>query len=159
MLKIAKIIKSNGTDGDILVGLIDIAIEEIDNQEPVFIEFDGLPVPFFIESLQQKGSSRAIMHITGVDNLEDAEEIVGRPVYVDYLEFEDEGEDFVGWTVFDKEREVGVVTDIEAIPGNPCLDVSVDGREVLVPLHEDFIINVDEKRRILKLDLPEGLIP
>ena len=159
MLKIAKVIKSNGTDGDILVGLIDIAIEEIDNQEPVFIEFDGLPVPFFIESLQQKGSSRAIMHITGVDSLEDAEEIVGRSVYVDYLEFEDEGEDFVGWTVFDKEREVGVVTDIEAIPDNPCLDVFVDGQEVLVPLHEDFIISVDEKLRILKLDLPEGLIP
>ena len=163
MLQIAKVLKSNGTDGDILIGLYDITIDQIDTKEPVFIEFDGLPVPFFIESIQPKGG-KVIVHITDVDNLEDAEEIVGRAVYADYFEEEDDGEDFTGWTVYDKGREVGVVSGEEDIPGNPCLVVSVGKgvpsrrEEVLVPLHEDFVVQIDEPGRRLYMDLPEGLI-
>lgn len=165
MLQIAKVLKSNGTDGDILIGLFDIAIEEIDTKEPVFIEFDGLPVPFFFESLSPKGTGKAIAHITDVDNLEDAEEIAGRPIYADYFEEEEDGEDFSGWTLYDKKREVGIISGLEPIPGNPCLIVSVgkaegSGKEeVLVPLHEDFVIKIDEKSRRLVLDIPDGLIP
>lgn len=158
MLQIAKILKSNGTDGDILIGLFDIGIEQIDTKEPVFIEFDGLPVPFFFESLKPKGNGRAIAHITDVDSLEDAEEIVGRAVFADYFEEEEGEDDFSGWTVFDGDRRIGVVTGLEAIPGNPCLDVDVNGREVLIPLHEDFIVEADEKSETLVLNLPDGLI-
>ena len=159
MLRIAKVLKSNGTDGDILLGLSGIDIEQIDTKEPVFIEFDGLPVPFFFESLKARGNSKAIAHLTDVDNLEDAEEIVGREVRADYFEEEAEGEDFAGWTLYDGERRVGEVTGLEPIPGNPCLDVEVEGEEVLVPLHEDFVVRIDPVAKILFLNLPEGLIP
>ena len=83
MLQIAKIIKSNGTGGDVLMGLYDISVQDFDLKEPLFIEFDGLPVPFFIESITAKGNSKAIVHLSGVDCLEDAEEIVGRAVWLD----------------------------------------------------------------------------
>lgn len=159
MFRIAKVLKSNGTDGDILIGLSDIAIEEIDTKEPVFIEFDGLPVPFFFDSLRPKGNGKAIAHITDVDSLEDAEEIVGRAMSVDYLEEEESGEDFIGWTLYDGDVEVGPVTDIEDIPGNPCLDVLVDGKTVLIPFHEDFVESVDGKRKRLVLNVPSGLLP
>lgn len=158
-----KILKSWGTDGSVVMSLLDTDPEELKVGEPVFIEFDGLPVPFFIESIQPKGG-KAIVHITDVDNLEDAEEIVGRAVYADYFEEEDDGEDFTGWTVYDKGREVGVVSGEEAIPGNPCLVVSVGKgvpshqEEVLIPLHEDFVVQIDEPGRRLYMDLPEGLI-
>ena len=46
MQKIAQVLKSNGTDGELLVSFFDIDPEEIDLQEPVFIYMDGLPVPF-----------------------------------------------------------------------------------------------------------------
>ena len=66
MLQIAKVLKSNGIDGDILIGIRDIEIQDIDLKEPVFIYFDGLPVPFFIESISPKGTGKAIVHITDV---------------------------------------------------------------------------------------------
>ncbi len=158
MFRIAKVLKSNGTDGDILIGLSDVAIEEIDTKEPVFIEFDGLPVPFFFESLRPKGNGKAIAHITDVDSLEDAEEVVGRAMSVDYFEEEESGEDFIGWTLFDGEREVGPVTDVEDIPGNPCLDVLFNGGTVMIPFHEDFIESVDRERRRLVMNVPAGLL-
>lgn len=159
MLQLAKVLKSNGTDGDILIGLFDIAIEEIDTREPVFIEFDGLPVPFFFEKIQAKGNGKAIAHITDIDSLDDAEEIVGRAMSVDYFEEEENDEDFIGWTAYDGKRELGPVTDIEDIPGNPCLDVLMGEDTVMIPFHEDFIKSVDRKRKRLVLNVPVGLLP
>ncbi len=153
MLQIAKIIKSNGTGGDVLMGLYDISVQDFDLKEPLFIEFDGLPVPFFIESITAKGNYKAIVHLSGVDCLEDAEEIVGRAVWLDAEEEEEDSEDFIGWTLLDKGRIVGTVTGIEPIPGNLCLIVG----DTLVPLHEDLVLSADSEKRILDLDLPEGL--
>ena len=82
MLSVAKIIKSNGTSGDVLIGLLDCELSDLTNEEPVYIEFDGLPVPFFVESISPKGSTRAIVHLTDVDSLQDAEELVGREIYI-----------------------------------------------------------------------------
>ena len=153
MLQIAKILKSNGTDGGILIGMRDIDVEDINLKEPVFIEFDGLPVPFFIQDITPRGASKAIIHLNDVLSLQDAEEIVGRAVYVDSDQDEEGEEDFLGWTVYDRDVRVGIVDGFEDIPGNPCLAIG----DILIPLHEDFVISIDDKERILTLDLPSGL--
>ena len=154
MLQIAKILKSNGTDGGLLIGVRDIEVGQIDLQEPVFIEFDGLPVPFFIQDLQQRGTSKAVIHLNDIVNLEDAEEVVGRPVFIEGEWEEEEELDFTGWTLLNRGREVGTVTGMEPIPGNLCLYVG----ETLVPLHEDLILSADPDARILDLELPDGLL-
>lgn len=157
MPQIAKVLKSNGTDGGILIGVRDIEIGQIDLKEPVFIEFDGLPVPFFILDLQQKGHDKAVVHLNDVTSLEDAEELVGRMISIEG-EWEDEQEeDFTDWLVFDRGNRLGLVTGMEPIPGNLCLYVETSQGEAMIPLHEDFVISVDEQNRSLFLDLPEGL--
>lgn len=153
MLQIAKILKSNGTDGGILIGVRDIAVDQIELKEPVFIYFDELPVPFFIQDIRQRGASKAVVHLNDVTTLEDAEELVGRAVFID-AEFEEEEEDdFVGWTVLNRGEEYGVVTGVEPIPGNLCIYVG----DTLIPLHEDLIISADPEERVLDLEIPEGL--
>ena len=155
MLAVAKIVKSYGTDGGLLLSS-NVDLESLDFKEPVFIVFDGLQVPFFILDYTPKGS-KAIVHLNDVATLEDAEEIVGRTVYAD-ADLEDDGElDFTGWTVYDRDRKIGICTGLEAIPGNPCLCVDGPTGEVLIPLHEDFILRADEGTQTLTLDLPAGL--
>ena len=156
MLPVAKVVKSFGTDGGLLLSS-DVDLESLDFKEPVFIVFDGLQVPFFILDYQAKGA-RAVVHLNDVCDLEDAEELVGRTIYAD-VEMEDDGEiDFTGWTIIDRGHKLGVCTDLEAIPGNPCLNIRLaDSREVLIPLHEDFIREANPRTRTLSLELPEGL--
>jgi ribosomal 30S subunit maturation factor RimM len=31
-------------------------------------------------------------------------------------------------------------------------------KEILIPLHEDLIIRIDNKKKIIKMDLPQGLM-
>ena len=154
MLQIAKILKSNGTDGGLLIGVRDIEVGQIDLQEPVFIEFDGLPVPFFIQDLQQRGNSKAIIHLNDITSLADAEEVVGRGLFIEGEWEEEEELDFTGWTLLNRGVQVGTVTGMEPIPGNLCLYVG----DALVPLHEDLIISADPATRTLNLNLPDGLL-
>ena len=154
MLQIAKILKSNGTDGGLLIGVRDIEVGQIDLQEPVFIEFDGLPVPFFIQDIQQRGTSKAIIHLNDITSLSDAEEVVGRGLFIEGEWEEEEELDFTGWTLLNRGERVGTITGMEPIPGNLCVYVG----EILVPLHEDLILSADPATRTLDLDLPEGLL-
>ena len=159
MLKIAQVLKSNGTDGGLLLSFLEVSPEDIDLEESVFVYVDGLPVPFYFESFTPRGNNRAIVHITGVHNLKDADELAGAAVYADYFEEEDADEDFTGWTVLDASgATVGTVTGYEDIPGNLCIYVQTPGGEVLLPLHQELVISVDPSARILTLEIPEGLL-
>jgi 16S rRNA processing protein RimM len=159
MLRIAQVLKSNGTDGELLISFFDVAPEDIDLQEPVFIEFDGLPVPFYFESFTQRGTGRALVRLTGVRSLKDADELSGAAIYADYFEEEDD-EDLIGFTVQDPDGTlIGTVTDYEDIPGNTCLWVKrPSGEEVLLPLHEDLVIGLDPSTTTITLTIPAGLL-
>ena len=157
MLQVAKVLKSNGTDGGVLMGFRDIDPRDLTITEPVFIYFDGLPVPFFIKDITPKGNDKAIVHLHDVNTLKDAEEIVGSAVFSDEFEEEDEEESFraiIGWTL----KGVGKITDFINIPSNPCIEVQTKNGAALIPLHEDLIISVDEKRGVLEMSLPDGLL-
>ena len=159
MQKIAQVLKSNGRDGELLVSFTGIAPEEIDLEEPVFVEFDGLPVPFYFESFQQRGNSRALVRLTGVRSLADADELAGAALLAEDGVYEEDEEDLTGWTVLDADgNEVGTISAHEDIPGNPCVWVRTKKGEALVPLHEDLVLSVDEDAMTLRMVVPEGIL-
>ena len=159
MQRIGQVLKSNGRDGELLVGFTGIAPEEIDLEEPVFIEFDGLPVPFYFESFTQRGNTRALVRLTGVHNLTDADELAGALLYAEDDLYEDEEEDLTGWTVLDADgTRVGTVSAHEDIPGNPCIWVETGHGESLLPLREELVLDVDETKQTLRMTIPEGLL-
>ena len=158
MQKIAQVLKSNGTDGELLVSFFDIDPEEIDLQEPVFIYVDGLPVPFYFESFVRRGVNRALVHLTGVHNLKDADELAGQAIYADYFEVTEDS-DLTGWTVLSASGDtVGLIVGYEDIPGNLCVYVDAADGERLIPLHPDLVLGMDQAARTITLQIPSGLL-
>ncbi|MBO7486961.1 MAG: hypothetical protein J6T58_00270, partial [Bacteroidales bacterium] len=159
-LNFMRILKSYGTEGGVIVSTAAIP-EDFDIKEPVFIDFDELPVPFFIEEFKAHGSKKAFLKLEDIDSLQDAEELVGKDIYFS-LEYEDDFSGFAGLEVFDAatSKKVGTVTEYVDIPSNPCLEVEVadSGETVLIPCHEDLIDRVDEKKGRIFLRIPEGLV-
>ena len=80
MLQVAQVLKSNGTDGELVMSFREIAPEDINLSGPVLIIFDGLPVPFFIESFTKRGNSKALVRLTDICSQEDVDEIAGKAV-------------------------------------------------------------------------------
>ena len=116
--QVAQVLKSNGTDGELVMGFREIAPEDINLKEPVFIVFDGLPVPFFIESFTKRGNSKALVRLTDIRSMDDVEEIAGKAVYVEEnslpeLSLEEDGyAALVGWTVLVPEGDVSTSLDM-----------------------------------------------
>lgn len=108
----------------------------------VFVKRDGLFVPFRSE------------HIS---------ELIGEEGFVlrSDVQQEDEGtltwQDLVGYTIVDtssdlpSEEEVGVIADVDESTINTLATLE-DGR--MIPLHEDFILDIDEEAHVLRVHLP-----
>ena len=170
MQQVAQVLKSNGTDGELVMSFRDIAPEDINLKEPVFIVFDGLPVPFFIESFTKRGNTKALVRLTDICSMEDVEEITGKAVYIEEdqlpeMSLEDDGyAALVGWMLLtpaeDEEAliEVGEITDFLDIPKNPCIEVETENGAVMIPLHEDLILSVDPEYQEIIMQIPAGLI-
>lgn len=173
--QIAQVLKSNGTDGELVMGFREIAPEDINLNEPVFIVFDGLPVPFFIESFTKRGNSKALVRLTDICSMEDAEEITGKAIYIEEsnlpeLSLEEDGyAALIGWTLLspveeseDSEdmevEEIGEITDFIDIPNNPCIEVETESGAVMIPLHEDLILSVDPEYQEIIMQIPAGLL-
>ena len=186
--QVAQVLKSNGTDGELVLGFREIAPEDINLQEPVFVVFDGLPVPFYIESFTKRGNSKALVRLTGINSMDDVEEIAGKAVYImaeeQEMSLEEDGfAALVGWTVLTPEipdqvgddeavgddetviagltgnlYEVGEITDFIDIPNNPCIEVETENGAVMLPLHEDLILSLDPEYQEIIMSIPDGLI-
>ena len=153
-----KVLKSYGTAGAVIIGRDGEVLEDLQKNEPVFIEFDGLPVPFFIESIEPKGG-RYLVKFEDIDSLAAAEEIVGREVRLtENADDEDEDDGIVGRIIRNAATGdvVGPVVKFIDFSGNTCIEVEHAGGRVLLPLHEDLIKKV--RKNEIFLTIPEGLI-
>ncbi|MCI1786277.1 MAG: hypothetical protein LKI59_09105 [Bacteroidales bacterium] len=172
LLKIARVLKADGTEGGLILSLYDdIFSQNIDLKEPVFVFYDGLPVPFYIESREPKGEAKIKVRLTDIRDLGDAEEIRGRDVFIlkksngnrNESEFIGNGisdpEEITGWTVTDPGgKKIGRITGFEDIPGNPCIYIETDNGQKMVPLNEDLITAVNKESGIISMKIPEGLL-
>ena len=75
---IARITKAYGTSGEVAVKLTDYFNEE----KPVFIYFDGLPVPFFIDSYTKRGNNGAIVKFSTVNTYKESLSLVGKDIFI-----------------------------------------------------------------------------
>jgi ribosomal 30S subunit maturation factor RimM len=53
---------------------------------------------------------------------------------------------------------LGVVSGFLDIPGNPCLQVAYNNRELIIPFNEAIVVQTNVKKRLLETLLPEGLL-
>ena len=115
-----------------------------DLPEFIFVKRDGLLVPFRSEQVS---------------------ELIGEEAFVLRSDVQEEGEemltwqDLVGYTIMDEGddgawTEIGVIAAVDESTINTLATLE-DGR--LVPLHEDFILDIDEDAHVLRVHFPFAL--
>ena len=108
----------------------------------VFVQRDGLFVPFRSEQIS---------------------DLIGEEGFLLRSDVQDEGDgtltwqDLVGYEVRDKSGEsreestVGIIAEVDESTINTLATLE-DGR--MMPLHEDFIVDIDEEAKVLHVQLP-----
>jgi len=158
--------KPHGINGEVVIRFQEEYYETLEEYPTLLIEIDQLLVPFFIaeEGLRFKSSESVITKLSWIDTDKKAKDLCGYSVYVDrdeVIEFEDEMSPhaLVGYQLIGENMGIiGPIKEVHDYAGNLLLSVDYQGNEVLVPLNEDLIVNIDEDLHTIELRIAEGLL-
>ena len=161
---LGRITKIHSYDGSVTVRLEKAFIENITEMESVFLEIEGRLVPFFISRYDYSGAEIIKLTFEDYDSSEKIREFQGVRVFLtttgNIKSLSPDNTDVKGYKIILQDKTlVGTIKDIIHNPGQSLLSVlSVNGKEILIPFHEDFIASIDTGKKILTMSLPEGLI-
>ncbi|MCX7766120.1 MAG: ribosome maturation factor RimM [Candidatus Sumerlaeia bacterium] len=108
----------------------------------------------------------ALLKFKGVDSLTVAEKLRGAKVYINELDRPPLSDDeyyydqLIGLNVIDIKtgETIGKVSDIVYGIGTENLELEINDKHILLPLHKNFIIEINVSDHYLKVSLPDGLM-
>lgn len=156
--------KPHGIHGELSFTFTDDIFDRVEAEYLICL-LDGILVPFFLEEYRFRSDTTALVKLEGVDTAERARMFTNIEVYfpAKHAEAAAPGElswdFFVGFRIEEVHRgELGEVTDVDTTTINTLFVVDYKGEELLIPAQEDFIVGIDQKQRVITVDLPEGLL-
>lgn len=167
VFKIGKLTKTHGIKGGITFNFDNDIFDQVDCPY-LILKIDKIFVPFFVTEYRFKGSETALLSFEDIDSEEKAAKLQGLEVWFPrkYHE-EDKSGDldfswdyFIGFNIHDKHAgNLGEVVAVDTQTINTLFMVKKqEEKELIIPATEDFIINIDQEKKIIHFDLPEGLL-
>lgn len=164
---IGKFQKTHALKGELNM-ICDIEPEYFQEGNPLIVKYDGIMVPYYIESIRQKGTTSYLVKISGIETEEEASLFVNKEIGIlkkDAEEWLDEelvdSNDFIGYTVvdYDSGTKIGEIKIIDDSTANLLFIVeNNDGEEIYIPANNDLIRDIDEDMKSITMILPEGIV-
>ena len=163
--KIGLFNKPHGIHGELQFTFTDDIFDRVDCDYLICL-LDGIFVPFFIEEYRFRSDSTALVKLEGIDTAERARMFTNVEVYfpVKHAEEAEDGElswnFFVGFRMEDvRHGELGEVVEVDTTTVNTLFVVEQeDGEELLIPAQEEFIVEINQEKKLITVELPEGLL-
>ena len=163
---LGKILKPYGYRGFVRVAFFISGLEKVlSDGDFIFIEWIEKPVPYRIQEILWDDDKTVRIKFEDVESLDDASKLIGRNVILSEQTVPKkllktlEPDELVGYKVIDLQNNLlGFVTGLDESGRQSILEVDLDGKELLIPFHEDLVKKIDSKRKELIVDLPEGLL-
>lgn len=161
---LGKITRRHGLAGNVILKLDTDQPELYNKLESIFVEINGLLVPFFIaKSAWSKNDALNIAFKNSSEALVD--QSLGKDVYLPLSTLPKlTGKQFyyheiVGYNIHDEnDNDCGVIRSVNDQTAQVYFITNLDGKEVVIPIIKDWIIEVNRDERFIKMQLPEGLI-
>ncbi len=156
--------KPHGIHGEISFTFTDDIFDRVESEYLICL-LDGILVPFFLEEYRFRSDTTALVKLEGVDTAERARMFTNIEVYFPIKHVEETEPNELSWDFFVGFRiedvhhgKLGEVTEIDTSTINTLFVVDYQGEELLIPAQEDFIVEIDQKEKVITVDLPEGLL-
>src|SRR5690348_6709266 len=161
---IGKIVAAFGLGGEVILQHKLSAAAPLKDVKVLFIEEKKNSfLPWFIEKVRQKHAEELFLKLEGLNTREAAGRLLSRQVYLDEQHFrkqvtEDSVLYYLGFSVEDKQAGMlGRVAEVVELPNQLLVKVYQDGHELLIPLNESTLRNIDTGNQTIYVNLPEGL--
>lgn len=164
LVEIGRFNKPHGIKGE-LAATLDVDPEDL---RCIFVEIEGLYVPFFIEHSRTKGAETYLLTIRGIANENDCAMLSNKPIWAEAADIESEDDDadgfymsdLIGFTIVADNRIVGVIEDFDDSTENVLFIVEAHGSgdTIYIPAAEEMIADINTETKTITMDLPEGLL-
>ena len=161
---VGKIVKTHGLKGEVTLRIDNEQFDDIEELNYFLLDVNEQLIPFFIEDVAYH-SNKAFVLFQDLKTLEAASQLVGKSAYLP-LELlpEKTGNDFyshevLDYLVVDEEKgELGKVNEIIEYPTQSIIQIIKDGKEILIPIHDDILKDVNRDEKKIYIKAPNGLI-
>jgi 16S rRNA processing protein RimM len=162
--KIGKLAATFGLEGQLILEHNLGKKTSLKGLENIFIEEkkDSF-LPYFIESAKIKNDKEVYLKLEGISAKENAKPLVKKEVWLhekDFKKFAAQAApiSLLGFMVVSEDEELGEVCEVIEQPHQVLCKIILNGKEALIPVHEDSLEQIDKKNRKLIVNLPEGLL-
>ena len=157
--------KPHGVRGELMFSFTNDIFDRTDCDYVVCM-MDGILVPFFIEEYRFRTDTTAIMKLERIDTAEEARQFTNVEVYFPVKYIDEVAGDIVSWQFFEgfqvtdtHHGPLGTIVAVDDSTANVLFVIEDEQhREILLPAHEEFIVQLDRKARTIIVEAPEGLI-
>lgn len=167
IIPVGKFNKPHALKGELNM-LLDIDPKYFEEGNPLIVDYEGIFVPYYLDSIRTKGKTSYLIKLSGVDSEEEATAFVNKDIYIlkkdaeEWLDSDEiDSEDLIGFKVYDtiSRKNIGEIIEIDDSTQNIVLILKSEaGEEIYVPANDDLIDDIDEENKLITMTLPEGLL-
>ena len=124
----------------------------------LILSIDNILVPFRVLDWRGKGSDSLIFQLDRINDEQMAQQLIGCQAYMLATDLSEDDEllptwqSITGYRVLDTDQgELGTIIHVDETTINTLITLDNDQ---LIPLHEDFIINIEPDKQLLTICLP-----
>ena len=163
-IKIGKIVATFGINGQIILQHNLGKKSTFKGVEIIFIEqTKGSLLPYFIKEAKPKTEEDNYILFEDIRSKETATKFIGKAVWLLQDDFKKLSNSkspiaLLGYKVISDNEILGIIDEVIEQPHQILLSIIYKGKEALLPLHEETLINIDHKKNEVHLELPDGLL-
>ena len=162
--------KTHGVQGWLRVQVEPEYLEDLLSTSAIFLSIQGQPVPYFVESFDTRND--LLIKLEDINSKEAAAELSGKALSLreqdlipdeerefELTEDELEYSFLTGYELHTADQgKIGAILEILEFPQQEMARLEIEAKDILIPLHEDFIQSINEEQKLVIMDLPEGLL-
>src|SRR5665647_3486179 len=162
--KIGKLAATFGLEGQLILEHSLGKKTSLKGLEHIFIEeTNDSFLPYFIEATKIKNDKEIYIKLEGIDSKEVAKKLIKKEAWLiesDFKKFSASAApiSLLGFMVVNEDEELGEVCEVIEQPHQVLCKIILNGKEALIPIHEDSLEKIDKKNRKLFVNLPDGLL-
>ncbi|WP_207496410.1 ribosome maturation factor RimM [Aridibaculum aurantiacum] len=161
---IGKIAGSHGLTGEVVLEHALGKRSDLKGLQTIFIEErkDSF-IPYFIETGKVKNETETYLKLEGINTKESARRINQRNVWLLKADFDKvvgkaSAISMLGYKMINDGEHIGDVTEVIEQPMQVLCKIIYKGNEALIPIHQDTLRKIDQKKKEVHVSLPEGLL-
>lgn len=163
--KIGKLAASHGLNGDIVLQHNLGKKTSLKGLETIFVE-EGKDnfMPYFITTASVKNDKEVFIKIEGIDTKEAARKLTPKEAWItaaDFKKFAAKSSpiSMLGFHLInDDEEDLGEILEVIEQPHQILCTILLDGKEALIPIHDESLEKIDTKNKKVHVILPDGLL-